>query len=412
LSLNNDLLRFVNKYTDALEKNDPAEHQLLFNSILPEFSKMLVQKVKAYPFSRHELTLTVYLRLYPFFTEVGNDRDLSLHLRLSTSPVYAATYRRLLKESEPYLFQLITRCLDRLNPPQIVSQILAERSDIPFLDALFKSIKKPLSLELKTNLANLAPPAWISQITSFLKEFDVDAQSGLVLFFQSIPLPPAELQMSLQSIFEHGSGAARVTALSALAAFDSVEIDRFIWDAVGDADPMVQIEALTQLSTRDVPNIPARLVQFADSPQPEVRDTIQKLLPNFRFSRFLQTFDQLDDNQRRRMFNIVRQLDKQTPIELSEMLHTSEPLVRAKAILCIDFCPDVVPQVEDALCDVLATDEMPTLRAKAAELLIAGRSEASRSLLVQAFHRDSHPDVRAAAKNCLENRPTSWKHEE
>ena len=408
LSLNIDFLKFLNKYTAALEKNDPGEHQLLYNSILPEFSKILVQKVKEYRFTRHELTLTVYLQLYPFFSEVGIDRDLYLQLRLPNSPVYVAAYRRLLKESESYLFQFVIRCLDRLNPPHLIPQIIAERADIPFLEVLFKSIKKPLSLELKTNLAKLPPLAWVSQIDSFLDEFDTDAQCGLVLLLQNISLSEKDLQEHLLKIFEHGREAGRVAALSALATFSGADINRLVWDASGDADPKVQIEALTQLNAREIPGASARIIQFVESPYVEVRDTINKLLPNFRFNRFMQTFDQLDDEHRRRMFNIVRQLDKQTPKELSKLLSTGEPILKAKALLCIDYCPEIVPLVEDALCEVLTSGEIPTMRCKAAEQLVAGRKDSSRTILVQALHRDTSPEVRTAAKKSLEERPAHW----
>ena len=407
-SLHADMLKFLNKYAAALEKSDPEEHQLLYSTILPEFSKILVQKIKAYRFSRNELTLTVYLILYPFFSEVGIDRDLYLQLRMSNSPVYVAAYRRLLKESSAYLFHLITRSLDRLNPPPIVSQIFSERADIPFLTAVFKSIKKPLSLELKTNLANLPPLAWVGQIDGFLDEFDAESQCGLVLLLQNINLTEEELQTCLLKIFEHGNKEGRLAALSALANFSGAVIDRLFWDASGDEDSAVQIEALTQLNARDIPGAASRIMQFADSPHDEVRETIPKLLPNFRFSRFMQTFEQLDDERRRQMFNVVRQLDKQTPGELTKMLHSDEPRLRAKALLCISYCPEIVPLIEDALCDILEHDEMTRLRSKSAELLVAGRRDESRAMLVQAMHRDGSPDVRAAAKSSLENRPTHW----
>jgi len=132
------------------------------------------------------------------------------------------------------------------------------------------------------------------------------------------------------------------------------------------------------------------------------------MLPHFRFNRFVQTFDQLDDESRRRMFMVVKQLDKQTPVELTKMLASDEPMVRAKALVCIDYCRDIVPLVEDALCDILSRDQVPKLRCRAAEQLVAGRRDESRMTLVQALHRDGNPEVRAAAKNSLANRPAYW----
>ena len=407
-SLHGDFLRFLDRYTAALEKNDPSEHHLLYNTILPEFSKVLVQKIKNYRFTRHELTLTVYLRLYPFLSDVGSGHDLYMQLRLTNSPVFVAAYRRLLQESEPYVFQTISRCLDRLNPPPIVPLIISERADIPFLDALFKNIRPPLTLELKTNLAKLPLLAWVDQVAAFLDQFDADAQSGLVSLLQNISLPEGELQGHLLKIFEHGKGTGRVAALSALAPYSDANIDRVIWEAVGDTDPAVQVEAMTQLHSRNISGAVSRIMQFAGSPHEAVRETIQQLLPNFRFSRFMQTFDQLDEENRCRMFNVVRNLDKRTPDELTKMLHSDEPLAKAKALLCIDYCRDIVPLVEDALCNVLVHAELPTLRSRAAEQLAAGQQDASRAMLVQALHRDASPDVRAAAKKSLEARPAFW----
>ena len=403
-----DFLKFLDKYTAALDKNEPAEHRVLYNVVLPEFTKILVHKIKNYRYTRHELTLTVYLCLYPFFADAGSGQDLYLQLRLPNSPVFVAAYRRLLQDSEPYAFQFITRCLDRLNPPQIVPLIISERADIPFLVALFENIKPPLTLELKTNLAKLPPLPWIDQIDSSVDQLDADAQCGLVALLQNAHLPEAELQAHLLNIFEYGKGAGRAAAISALAPFSGAGIDRLIWDAAGDSDPTVQIEALTQLSSRDIAGASTRILQFVSSPHEEVRDAIQKLLPHFRFNRFMQTFDQLDEESRRKMFNVVWNLDKRTLGELAKMLHADEPLLKAKALLCIDYCREVVPLVEEALCNILVRSEMPMLRRKAAEQLVAGQTDASRAMLIQALHRDLSPEVRAAARKSLEERPLYW----
>jgi len=407
--LSADFIRFLDRYTVALEKNNPAEHRLLYNTVLPEFVRILDQKVKEYRLSRQELVLTAYIRLYPFLSEVGNDRDLYLQLRLPNSPVYAAVYRRLLTESEPYLFRFIRRCMEHLNPSPIIPQIISGRADVPFLEALFKGIKRPLSLERKANMASLPPLPWLNQIDSFLSQFDAEAQCGLVLLLQHIKLKDEELQSYLLQIFEHGKEEGRVAALAALAVFSGADINRIVWEASGDDDPAVQIEALNQLHLRDIPGAASRIIQFAESPHEAVRDTIHRLLPSFRFGRFMQTFDQLDDEHRRRMFNVVRLLDKNTPKELSKILSTGEPILKAKALLCLDYCNEIVPLVEDALCDVLMEGEMPALRCKAAAYLAAGHRESSRAILVQAMHRDASPEVRDAAKKSLENRPAHWK---
>jgi HEAT repeat protein len=151
-----------------------------------------------------------------------------------------------------------------------------------------------------------------------------------------------------------------------------------------------------------------RLLQFADSPHEQVRETVFELLPNIRFDRFFQTFDKISEEQRRTLFKLVKVMDPETVNELAKLLAESEPLVKIKALLCIGY-GDLVPALEDAVCGVLTDGETPLLRIAAAKLLAKGRREMSRSILVQALHRDNDPVVRAAAKTSLENRPVAWK---
>ncbi len=121
----------------------------------------------------------------------------------------------------------------------------------------------------------------------------------------------------------------------------------------------------------------------------------------------METFEQMTEEQRRLMFRIARKLDPGTIDELTRMLTVGDALDQTKALLCAEY-GELSGVLEDPLCVVLAEAKLPSLRTKAADLLAGGQREASRSALVQAFHRDSSPEVRAAAKASLEKRPTPW----
>ncbi|MCL2006111.1 MAG: hypothetical protein FWG73_08095 [Planctomycetaceae bacterium] len=410
VQLHTNFLNFLDKYTAALESHDVNEYHLLYNTVLPNLIGILSARIREYRFTKYELTLTVYLRLYPFLSGSEAARELCQQLTYPDSPICTAACQRLQNEVDPYLIHFIVRCLDRINPPPVITQVIAERSDAPFLNAFLKSITKPVSIEMKTNLSNLPALPWVNQLRSILPDLDAESQCGLILFLQNLGLRGngSDLRACLSKIFEFGQGKGRLEALTALSTFSEADVIQLVWDAAADADPAVQMEALHQLSSRDVPNSSTRIIQFIESPHEEIRHTVLKLLPNFRFNRFMQVFEQLDDNKRRQMFDIVRQLDKQTPVELSQMLSAGEPIIRAKALLCVDYCSAIVPLLEDALCDVLSRDNIPKLRSKAADQLVFGRKNESRMTLVQALHRDSSPEVRAAAKQSLENRPTYW----
>jgi hypothetical protein len=279
--------------------------------------------------------------------------------------------------------------------------------DIPFIAFFLKNLEKPISLSMKANLAKLERIKWLDSFQNLLASLEEDAQSGLVLLIQNIGLSEAEIQIKLLTIFRSGKSKARLDALTALMQFSGEQIDRLVWDASGDTDPEVQVEALSSLGERNISNSNSRILQFADSPDEHVRETVQKLMPNFKFSRFFEMFDRLSEEQRRTMFNLVKILDSQTVDSLTKILTIGEPMEQAKALVCIDY-GGMVPVLEDSLCNILSKGEIPVIRVKAAELLAAGQRELSRSTLVQALHRDPVPEVRAAAKASLEKRPTYW----
>jgi hypothetical protein len=115
----------------------------------------------------------------------------------------------------------------------------------------------------------------------------------------------------------------------------------------------------------------------------------------------------LTDEQRQTTLKLIRKVDANFNVEISEILMTGTDIEKAKALLCID-ANAIAPQIEDALCSLLLTNENPHIRVKIAEQLASGRKEESRITLVQVLHRDTNPKVRAAAKSSLERRPVSW----
>ena len=410
-----DVLRFIDKYTLALDDHDVNDYHMLYNIVFLELGQIMASRIKDYHFNHYEPILSVLIRLYPFLSsEIVQHEDLIFQLQHADTLVYLAVRERLLQGVDEYMIRFVIRCLDRGNPPLVVRQLLAERYDVPFLSAILSGIKKPVSLQFKKNLSNLSPLPWLNpkQIGEILPLLGAESQCGLVVFLQNMGMAENNMLAFFEHILKDGRSEARLEVLSTLSGIPGQAIDQIFWDIADDKDPAVQIVALTQLHTRNVPSSISRIVQFADSPHEEVRFVVGRLLPHFRFDRFMQTFDKLDDSKRRQMFDVVRQLDRTTPIELTQMLRSSEPIVRAKALLCIGYSHAIVPLVEDVLCEVLEGESMPKLRCKAAEHLVAGQKSKSRMSLVNALHRDNSPEVRAAAKNSLENRPAHGKPNE
>jgi hypothetical protein len=403
-SLSEGILKLTEKYAQALEER--KNRRRLYETILSEMVVILLRGLKDFHRNDPDLFILVFLQLYPFLTDKHS--ALTKLLYIPSSAFYRVVHRFLLSGREPYIFHFFVHCFSHSNPPPVVLTVFSKRFDIPFITYFLKSLEKPISASLKTNLTAVQPIEWLNSFRSLLDRLDEQAQTGLVLLVQNSGLSENEIQTKLLDLLHYGKNKSRLEALTALMQFSGEEIDQLIWDVSGDADPNVQAKALILLSKRDIQNANFRILQFANSPHEIVRETIQKLLPDFRLPRFFEMFDQLTEEQRRSMFNVVKVLDSQMINELSRILIVGEPRDKAKALLCIDY-GSMVLALEDSLCGVLAKGEVAAIRVKAAELLAVGQRDLSRSTLVQALHRDPDPTVRATAKNSLEKRLPQWE---
>jgi hypothetical protein len=403
-SLSEGILKLTEKYVKALEerKNRKRLHEM----ILSEIVTVLLRGLKDFHRNDPDLFVLVFLQIYPFLTDKHN--ALTKLLYVPSSALYSVVHHFLLSGRDPYIFRFFVHCFSNQNPPSVALTVFSKRFDMPFITYFLKNLEKPIPTHLKINLTAVRPIEWLNSFRSLLDRLDEQSQAGLALLVQNVGFSENELESKLLDLLHYGKTKSRLEALSALAMFSGEEIDQLIWDAGGDTDPNIQAKALVLLSKRDIQNANFRILQFANSPHEIVRETIQKLLPDFRLSRFLEMFDQLTEEQRRSMFNVVKVLDSQITDELSRILIVGEPRDQAKALLCIDYGAMVL-SLEDSLCSVLAKGELAAIRVKAAELLATGQRDLSRSTLVQALHRDPDPTVRATAKNSLEKRPPQWE---
>jgi HEAT repeat protein len=403
-SLSEGILKLTEKYVRAL---DERKHRKRLNEmVLSEVVTALLRGLKDFHRNDPDLFILVFLQLYPFLTDKHS--ALTKLLYVPSSALYGVVHHFLLSGREPYVFRFFVHCFSNSNPPPIALTIFSKRFDMPFIAYFLKNLEKPISTSLKINLAAVRPIEWLNSFRALLDRLDEQAQAGLVLLVQNVGLSDNEIQSKLLDLLHYGKTMSRLEALTALSRFSGEEIDQLIWDAGGDADPNIQANALVLLSKRNIQNANFRILQFANSPHDIVRETIQKLLPDFRLLRFFEMFDQLTEEQRRSMFNVVKVLDSQMVNELARILIVGEPRDKAKALFCIDY-GSMVLALEDSLCSVLAKGELAAIRVKAAELLAAGQRDLSRSTLVQALHRDPDPTVRTTAKNSLEKRPPPWE---
>jgi hypothetical protein len=399
------VVKLLGQLTSALDER--KNKRTLYGIILPDILGVVNRCVRDYHRNDPPFILQVFLALYPYIPD-EDELNLKRFVRDPALPAYLPLQKILLTSSDKNLYRFIFYCLDNIDPPAVAVSVFSHRTDADFLAYIFGEVHELLSFDFENNVKKIKGLAWKEQLEGILPLLPEPPQLGLIKLLDHLALPSAEYRKILMQVFQGGRPASRLAALKSLAKVEGEDIDQFIWQQTESTDPDIQAEALSLLKVRDLPRAAARIVQFIDSPNAAVRIAVRKLLPEFRFERFFENFDQMTEEQRRVTSHLVKKIDENMPEEVSEILKTGTPIQKAKALLCTEYS-GIVALTEDALCDVLTKGESPALRCKAAELLAQGQREISRGTLVQAFHRDGDQRVRDAAKESLEKRPAAWK---
>ena len=152
---------------------------------------------------------------------------------------------------------------------------------------------------------------------------------------------------------------------------------------------------------RGIPGILPRLMEYIESPHLEVRRAAQHSLADFSFTRFLGSFDMLDEEVQRSTGMMVKKIDPQTWTLLREELRSGGTPRRIKGLRIVRALeaaermePEVIELLRDGDCNV---------RCEAAMTLAGCDSPAGREALEAALH-DVHQKVREAAVKSLEEK--------
>ena len=392
------------QYIQSLEGG--RQRRYLRETILPSILRVLSSPLLDFRRDDSPLIPILFLRLYPYLPV--EYLDMAKIVRDPSLLVYRTINKILLSEDPPTSGAFVFHCLNNPNTPPLAQTIFLQRMDIPFLERIFEAISETVSPHFMDNLRRIQSPEWFGQLNIILDQLENASQKGLINVIRYAHLTVEKRQSLLLKIFRYGKPMGRLAALNLLSVSTGETIDQLIWQACDDSDPGVQSAALKLLRHRELPNATVKILQLADSPHALVRETVQSLVPEFRFHRFLETFDQMSEEQRLAMVNLIKKLDSHLVESIRHEILIAEPMTQAKILLCIEY-GEMVPTFEDELCNLLMRAENPVVRVKVAKMLTAGRRELSRGTLVQALHRDASSDVRTAAKESLAKRPTPWE---
>lgn len=389
---------------DSLENRKRRSY--LTTTVIGDIIRVMIHLMKEYRRTDPPLILQLMLELYPYFHE--KCEPLVDILRDPAHPAYLTISKMLQQENGDSIYRFLYYCLDNPEPPQLAVIAVGKRCDFGFLQYLFRRTNEGLSPELRQNLGMMNVPEWLHDLRMILDLLEESFQPGLVNVLFALKLSQEQKTTILTQVFRYAKPAGRRRVLELSSQVRGEAFDTLVVQAIEDGDPEVQATALSQLRSRDIPNDTFYILKCADSPHESVRNMVRHLLPEFRFARFWESFDHFNDDQRRSTVQLIRRIDTQFVPQLLQHLQSENGADRRKAVFCIGQCGLVVP-AEEVLAGMLLHDPSPELRTQAATLLAAGHREMSRNALVQSFHRDSHPEVRAAAKASLEKRPAPWQ---
>ena len=393
------LLRLTRSFLDdILSKGGPQSFHFY---ILDEVGRILRRTILDFRRSDNPISLRIFLMLGRYIKD--HEIKSSQILKNTIHPAYIALNGIVQIENDQSVFQFILDGLNHVNAPGLILSTISNRTDMPFLECLFNGLQNPVSKQAQANLARIHRLEWTNSIRPIVFQLDDTGQEGLVNLIRFSGINEKDAFSIYRQIIQIGKSAGRSAAITELATYHGKEVDEIVWNAAEDSDPLVQAAALRQVRDRKTVDGAVELLQHLDSPYKVVRETVQSMLPEFRIDRFLETFDQLSEEQRMVTFKIVRKIDPNTIETLNRELHTGTTVMKARSLKCVELGKIVLP-LEESLCNLLLHGEIPALRVKAAQLLISGKREISRHTLVQAFYNDPTPEVRACAKSALDAR--------
>ena len=393
------LIRLTRQFIKDIETNEISD--ALRRYILHETWQSLERTLKEFRRSDNPACIKVFLLLGRYMPDSGfQAKEL---FRNPIHPVYTALAGIVQTSSDDFVFRFILDSLEAPTAPGLILAALSNRTDLAFLEYLFENMDSPPSSYFQGNLQRIRRFDWIASAQAFLSHFSEKAQQSLLDLIRFSQLPQEEAYTVYRQVYQSGKSAGRCAALAEIANFPLEESKDIITEAMDDDDPEVQATALRQIRKVNSTQGMVQILQKIDSPHEVVREAVRMVLPEFQIRRFLNSFDQLTEEQRAQTLKIIRKIDPALPEVLAREIQADNPVMKARALKSIEI-GNLVGLLEEPLCTVLLRDEAAVLRVKAAALLADGKREVSRLSLLQAMHKDTSLDVRLTAKASLEKR--------
>jgi len=270
-------------------------------------------------------------------------------------PAYLAAIEALNNSPRPGVMRLILSFLDDPHAPLAIINVLTHRGDRAFVRHLLNKIGHELTSTMRANIRRMESLSWLHGDLTLLDALDDNQQSALVQLSVGSGMKRVQAFGLVQLILRTGRVGGRRAASLALSGFTGSHANQLVIEGLEDDDPQVVANLLEQLRKRGIPGALTRLMEFVDSPHPEICRAVQRSLGEFSFSRFLAAFDMLDEKVRGSTGWLVRRIDPTTVSGLAAELAAEGRSRRLRALAvapyaCVvdDLCGQIVELLSDA----------------------------------------------------------------
>ncbi|MDR1960193.1 MAG: hypothetical protein LBQ54_14305 [Planctomycetaceae bacterium] len=380
--------RFVAEFDGTRPKN------ISYGHILTESIDILQKAIGTWRRHERELFINVFLKLYPRMEQCHG--ELLEMISNPKHPAYPVFLKKILESREPEVLQFVVQSLSHTSPPSSTLVTVARRKDRLFLKVLFESVGFKMDT-FRENLSKIHHFDWIDSVTQILNDLAEGYHRFLVEFVQYSGIPEDKKHRIYDQVMKYGKSDGRVAVVEALTDLRSSLTDRMILELADDPSPDVQTAALLQLRRRGLRSATEKLMQYVDSPHPNVKKALYLELPEFRMKRLFENYTALTAEQRRAMMKVIKKIDPQMKGDILCELRVSDSQRQNRALECI-AASQMVTELEDELIHFAKNTQNRELKIQTLKLLAAGTRKSSFDYLTSISRRDSSPEIRDLAQ--------------
>jgi len=296
------------------------------------------------------------------------------------------------------VMRLVLSSLDDPHAPNSAIKVLAHRRDLPFVKHLLKKIGYEPSKVAANNLKRVEHIGWVESFEEVIEKLDDAAQYSAVQIVIASGMKRLEAFKLIEKLIYHGNLGGRRAASSVLERFEGAAANRCVVRALQDEDPQVQAHVVVQLRKRGIPGAMALLIDLVESPHELVRQAARQSLSEFRFQRYLASFDLMQDDIRQSTGLLVRKIDPTSLAGLRREMKVASRMRRMRA-LGVALAMGAVPKLEENVIELLSDDDH-MVRKEAARALAHGETPATLEALREAL-LDGSVSVQEMAEESL-----------